>query len=63
MATDDEDDLYSRNIQVADLNALNAALAVGRWKRMSGFYLDLENEHHTVYVVDGNQLLNEETAK
>lgn len=63
MSADDEDDLYSRNIQVADLNALNAALAVGRWKRMSGFYLDLENEHHSVYAVDGNHLLNEETAK
>ena len=54
------DDLYRRNIQIADLNALNAALAVIRWKRLCGFYLDLEREHFSVYQVDGNQLVNED---
>ncbi|WP_045393625.1 ThiF family adenylyltransferase [Falsirhodobacter sp. alg1] len=58
--TGGDNDLYGRNIQVADLNALNATLAIGRWKRMVGFYLDLEHEHHSVYAVDGNHLLNEE---
>lgn len=62
MAGGGVDDLYGRNIQVADLNMLNAALAVGRWKRMLGFYLDLEHEHHSVYAIDGNHLLNEEQA-
>lgn len=62
MTGGDEEDLYGRNIQVADLNMLNASLAVGRWKRMLGFYLDLEHEHHSVYAVDGNHLLNEERA-
>lgn len=62
MTGGNDEDLYGRNIQVADLNALNAALAVGRWKRMLGFYLDLEHEHHSVYAVDGNHLLNEEQA-
>jgi hypothetical protein len=63
MSNGGDDDLYSRNIQVADLNSLNASLAVGRWKRMLAFYLDLENEHHTVYAIDGNHLLNEEQQK
>jgi hypothetical protein len=54
------DGLYRRNIQIADLNALNAALAVIRWKRLCGFYLDLEREHFSVYQVDGNQLVNED---
>ena len=62
MTGGDEEDLYGRNIQVADLNMLTASLAVGRWKRMLGFYLDLEHEHHSVYAVDGNHLLNEERA-
>jgi hypothetical protein len=31
---------YNRNIQVADLSALNAALAVIRWKKLFGFYQD-----------------------
>ncbi len=30
---------YHHNIQIADLNALNAALAVIKWKKLSGFYL------------------------
>ncbi|WP_338276912.1 ThiF family adenylyltransferase [Corallococcus caeni] len=52
------DDLYSSNIQVADLNALNAALAVIKWKKLRGFYRDLEREHHSTYTTDGNMLLN-----
>lgn len=34
-------DDYARNIQIADLNALNAALAVTHWKRHLGFYADV----------------------
>lgn len=57
---DGEDNDYSRNIQIADLNALNAALAVIKWKKLCGFYLDLEKEHHTTYTIDGNLLTNED---
>ncbi|MCA9680133.1 MAG: ThiF family adenylyltransferase, partial [Myxococcales bacterium] len=34
------DDDYRRNIQIADLNALNAVLAVIRWKKLFGVYRD-----------------------
>lgn len=51
---------YSQNIQIADLNALNAALAVVKWKKLLGFYEDLENEHFSAYTIDGNALLNED---
>ena len=51
---------YTTNIQVADLNALNAALAVIRWKKHFGFYSDLEEEHHSVYVLDGNSIANDD---
>lgn len=34
-------DEYGRNIQIGDLNALNAALAVLQWKRHLGFYADM----------------------
>ena len=54
-----EDD-YSRNIQIADLNALNAALAVVKWKKMMGFYLDLGREYSSLYQIDGNHLVNEQ---
>ena len=53
------DDVYSSNIQVADLNALNAAMAVIKWKKMLGFYRDFEQEHHSTYTTDGNLLLND----
>lgn len=56
----DEDDEYSSNIQIADLNALNAALAVIKWKKLCGFYLDLEAEHFSTYTIDGNKLINED---
>lgn len=58
---DIEDD-YRKNIQVVDLNCLNAALAVVRWKKMVGFYADLEHEHHSVYAITGNALINEDQA-
>ena len=55
---DDEEDVYASNIQVADLNALNAAMAVIKWKKIRGFYRDFEREHHSTYTTDGNMLLN-----
>ncbi len=54
-------DEYSRNIQIADLNALNAALAVIKWKKMFGFYVDLDHEYHSTYTINGNVLTNEES--
>ena len=55
-----KDDIYASNIQVADLNALNAVLAVVKWKKIRGFYRDLEREHHCMYTTDGNALDNAE---
>lgn len=56
------DDAYSSNIQIADLNCLNATLAVVKWKKLFGFYQDLEREHFTTYTIDGNSVLNEDLA-
>ena len=54
---DDEND-YSKNIQIADLNSLNAALAVIRWKRLCGFYADVTMECDSMYKVSSNVLVN-----
>lgn len=59
LSNGDANDVYSQNIQLAELNALNAALAVMKWKRMIGFYLDGVHEHHAVYQLDGNVMSNE----
>ncbi len=56
------DNEYSRNIQIADLNALNAALAVIKWKKLMGFYVDQEHEHYTTYAIGGNDLDNEDNV-
>jgi hypothetical protein len=53
---------YSQNIQIADLNAINAALAVLRWKRLLGFYTDLSGEYNSVYTTSDNYLSNEDAA-
>lgn len=53
---DRDEELYASNIQVADFNCLNAALAVTKWKRMSGFYLDDHGEYETTFSVNLNQL-------
>jgi ThiF family len=58
----DGDNVYDLNIQIAELNALNAALAVIKWKKLCGFYLDDEFEHHALYVVNGNTMINEDRA-
>ncbi len=57
---DDDGNEYNRNIQIADLNALNAALAVIKWKKLCGFYRDLKCEHHSTYTIDCSLLTNED---
>ena len=49
---------YERNVQIVELNALNAALAVIRWKKHRGFYLDLGHEDRSTYTIDGNHMGN-----
>ena len=49
---------YERNVQIVELNALNAALAVIRWKKHREFYLDLGNEGRSTYTIDGNHMSN-----
>ncbi len=48
---DDAEGIYS-NIQVADINALNAVLAVMRWKQYFKFYLDSEQAHNLTFSID-----------
>ncbi len=54
------DNDYRRNIQIVELNALNAALAVIKWKKMVGVYADLEGEHFATYTSSLNALDNED---
>lgn len=58
--TDAEDDDYSTNIQIAELNGLNAALAVLKWKKLFGFYHDHNGEYHSTYTLNAHMLLGDE---
>jgi hypothetical protein len=60
---DEQDDDYDRNIQVAELNMLNAVHAVIKWKKYATFYLDLENELHSTYSITSNILINEDVIE
>lgn len=56
-----KDNIYAKNIQIADLNALNATMAVIRWKKHFGFYrTDPKVEHYSAYAISGNVIANED---
>lgn len=57
---DDGDDLYRRNIQVADMNSLNASLAVIRWKQHCGFYQDNYQPHHSTFSINSHSLTRDD---
>jgi hypothetical protein len=58
----DTEGAYTQNIQIAELNALNAAFAVLKWKKIFGIYEDTDQEHHSTYSTNFNLLTGEETA-
>jgi len=55
-------DEYATNIQIADLNALTASLAVGRWKRLWGFYRDARQEYYCGYSIASGEIVSEGAA-
>ena len=60
---DADDDIYNENIQIAELNSLNACLAVIKWKKYIGFYQDKNHENFTYYSTnDHNFLENDHCA-
>ena len=56
----DGDDEYSRNIQIVELNSLNASMAVVKYKKYFGFYHDFQNEYNSSYIVAMNTIRNED---
>lgn len=55
--TDPPDDVYKSNIQIAELNALNAALAVLRFKQIRGFYAGPAPLNQLLLTLDNLSLL------
>ena len=62
--TDDDPEvaIYNSNIQVADMNAMNAMMAVNRWKQYKNFYHDgTDQAHNLTYTVSFQSLLRSES--
>ncbi len=55
--SDPADDLYKVNIQISELNALNASMAVIRYKQLRGFYTEEEAKYHLVFNVGDYRVL------
>jgi hypothetical protein len=49
--TDRPEDMYSTNIQIGELNALNACLAIIRFKQLRGFYLEEIPQYHLLFDI------------
>lgn len=60
---DQAEDEYDWNIQTADLNMLNATMAVIKWKKWYGFYLDAKGELNSTYTVARNQMVSGEIVQ
>jgi hypothetical protein len=59
--SDAADDIYRTNIQIGELNALNACLALIRYKQVRGFYLDEEGYRHMLFGIGDLHLVGEST--
>lgn len=57
---DNVDNEYKENIQIGDLNAMNAFMAVLKWKKICGFYADLANEHNSTFAITTSKLFNDD---
>jgi len=57
--SDAADDIYRNNVQIGELNALNACLALIRYKQVRGFYLDEEGYKHMLFGIGSLHLVGE----
>lgn len=62
MGDDKEDNLYKSNIQIVELNALNAAFAVIEYKKYFGFYQDIRDNIQTIYSINVGEVINNDLS-
>lgn len=53
--SDSPDHEYRRNIQIAELNALNACIAVIKYKKLMGFYAQDESSYNIGWNIDSSR--------
>lgn len=57
--SDRPDDVYHANIQIGELNALNACLAVVRFKQLRGFYLEEAPLYNLLFGIGDMKIVSE----
>ncbi|GAB6152576.1 ThiF family adenylyltransferase [Desulfosporosinus burensis] len=55
----EDENVYSQNIQISELNALNAILGIITWKKLYRFYLTEEIFYNSTFIVDEEEIKNE----
>jgi hypothetical protein len=53
---DSDNDEYRSNIQISELNAFNATMAVIKWKQISGYYKDIYKNINSIYTIQDGGL-------
>jgi hypothetical protein len=56
---DDPDHLYRTNIQISELNALNACLAVIGFKQIRGFYSEAVSSFYILFDIGDLKIVTE----
>lgn len=57
--TDDPNDIYRANIQISELNALNACLAVIKFKQLRGFYFEESSHFNILFEIGDLKIVGE----
>jgi len=57
--SDEPDDIYRTNIQIGEINALNACLAVIRFKQLRGFYFEETPYYHSLLEIGDLKVVGE----
>lgn len=57
--SEDPENLYRTNIQIGELNALNACMAIIRYKQLRGFYLEEDSAFHYLFRIGDLKVVSE----
>ena len=58
--SEESDDVYNTNIQIAELNAINATMAVIKWKQYFKVYMDNNRKQQAIYVIEEGEIAHED---
>jgi len=59
---DDPDDMYRSNVQISELNALNASVAMVRYKQLRGFYVEESAIYHFLMGIENMRTFTESAS-